>query len=262
VSKATDSVELKHISKYTEEVLSVTKIPDASLNGLQIANAGKIKKIACAVDFSLQSAMACHAVGADLLLVHHGMFWGKPVPLTGRMRTLVSYMLTHNIALMAQHLPLDVHAKYGNNALIAAALKWKVESAVASYRGVPILTIASPPKGKPVAWKTFLEDVTRQIGAPLSVLAFEKNTQRPVSRLGIVSGRGSSYLEEAITHGCDTFLTGDADHTLFHVARETGIRVLSCGHYATEIFGVKAFGRHLSEKFQIPFIFLDLPTQL
>jgi dinuclear metal center YbgI/SA1388 family protein len=240
-------------------VLGVFKIFDSVLNGLQIGNKGGIKKIASAVDFSLQSAEACREAGADLLLVHHGFLWGKSLPVTGRLLPLLKYMLEHNLALMAHHLPLDIHESFGNNALLVKALRLKPDGVLRTSRGVPLLTLATPGKNKNLSWKVFLTGLKKELGEPLSVLA---ESEAPVRRIGIISGRGGSYLEEAIAAGCDTFLTGDADHTLFHLARETGIRVISAGHYATETYGVRAFGRHLSEKFQIPFVFLDLPTQL
>ncbi len=253
------SVHLDSIANYGEDLLNVLKIPDIALNGIQIGTTKPIVKLAAAVDFSQATAKAAKAAGANLLLVHHGFFWGKVQPINGRIYELVKRMLDQDMALLAYHLPLDLHADFGNNALLAKLFNLELKEVKKNSKSQVILTQGDMPGKEGMSWGDFLATVKSGVGTPLSTLI--PHTE-PVRRLGIVSGRGSGYVEEAFQNGCDTFLTGDADHTLFHLAQELGIRIVSAGHYATETFGVKAFGEHLSQKFQLPFTFIDIPTAL
>ncbi|MBL8993674.1 MAG: Nif3-like dinuclear metal center hexameric protein [Spirochaetia bacterium] len=250
-------MKLKEIADYVEAHLRVREIPDSSLNGVQVENSGEVRKIASAVDISLETVRRAAEAGADLILVHHGLFWKQPIAAAGRYYPIFKTLFDHNIALIAEHLPLDVHSELGNNALIAKVLGLKTGPVFGSPGGMAI--IQSGTYDAPVSVETFLATFEKAVGKPL---AFTSNGKKTVSKIGIVSGGGNFAVEEAARAGCDLFVTGDASHTVYHPARELGISVLAGGHYATEVFGVRALGEHLSKKFGLSAEFLDIPTGL
>lgn len=250
-------MKLKEIADYVETHLRVREIPDSSLNGIQVENTGEIRKIASAVDISLETVKRAASVGANLILVHHGLFWKQPIAAAGRYYPIFKTLFENDIALIAEHLPLDVHPELGNNALIAKVLGLTLGPVFGGSGGLAI--IQSGTYETPMAIDSFLAAFEKSVGKPL---AFTSNGKKTVSKIGIVSGGGNFAVEEAARAGCDLFVTGDASHTVYHPAREIGISVLAGGHYATEVFGVRALGEHLSKKFGLPAEFLDIPTGL
>lgn len=250
-------MKLKEIADYVEVHLRVREISDSSMNGVQVENSGEVEKIATAVDASLETVKRAAEAKADLILVHHGLFWKHPIAAAGRYYPIFKTLFDHDIALIAEHLPLDVHPDLGNNALIVKALGLKTGPVFGNMGGLAI--IQSGTYETPMSIDSFLATFETAVGEPL---AFTSNGKKTVSKIGIVSGGGNFAVEEAARAGCDLFITGDASHTVFHPARELGISVLAGGHYATEVFGVRALGEHLSRKFGVTAEFLDIPTGL
>jgi dinuclear metal center YbgI/SA1388 family protein len=253
-------MQLESLLQYLDGYLGVQEHPDYpnALNGLQVDRSGDVTRIAAAVDASEATIEAAAAEGADLLLVHHGMFWGGLQPLTGRHLRKVRTLLEHNIAVYAAHLPLDGHAEIGNSALLARALGIEPQGRFAPYQGAEI-----------GCWGVLEEGIG---AAQLSVRLGEVLEQHDVhlipggpesvERVGVVTGGGASFVEDAVSLGLDALVTGEGSHHTHFDAMELGIHVLFGGHYATETFGVKALAGHLAERFGLEWTFLDLPTGL
>jgi len=231
---------------------------DRSMNGLQVGRREpEVRRVALAVDASLQSFERAVSVGADVLIVHHGLFWGSPLAVTGDHRRRLAYLFDHDLALWASHLPLDAHPTLGNNAGLAQALGLTQVRPFGDYRGAPVGCQGVLPQ--PLPLDRIGEILFHGRENVLQTLPFGKPL---VSTVGLVSGGATSNLPEAIAAGLDLFITGDADHTIYHPALEAGINVISGGHYATETWGVRLLGRWLTSEHDLVTTFLDLPTGL
>lgn len=248
---------LEKIVDWLERTLrtaEVTDFPNA-WNGLQIENAGNVRKIAAAVDgceFTIGRALEA---GADLLLVHHGLFWQGVQPVRGANYRRLRAALAGDLAVYSTHLPLDLHPQLGNNALLALAL------------GLQELEPFFLEKGQHIGWRGCLDIERDTLCARLekavggAVLVCPGGPTR-VRNLGIVTGGAGSEVARAAAEGVDTFVTGEAPHWAYAAAEELGVNLLLGGHYATETFGVKALAEQLSAKFEVPWLFIDHPTGL
>ena len=231
---------------------------DKSLNGLQVGRSQpEIGRVAFSVDACLQSFERAAAAGADVLVVHHGLFWGSPLAVTGDHRRRLQFLFDHDLALWASHLPLDAHPALGNNAGLAQALGLTDVTPFGDYRGAKIGVRGTLPSPQPLDW--FCERLFHGRENVLQVLPFGKKAVRTV---GLVSGGAPHDVHEAIAEGLDLFITGDADHTIHHTALEAGINVISGGHYATETWGVRLLAAHVQKQTALSTVFLDLPTGL
>jgi len=245
------------LTEFLDQELRVAEISDSSVNGLQVANTGEINKIALAVDASQAAFEKAREERADMLIVHHGLLWEKPVPLTGLMYERVKTLIQNDICLYAAHLPLDLHPELGNNAQITQLMNWPEAEDFGEYHGSVI--------GKAVTLNKEMdvEDLIRllkeKLDTPLTAWTFGS---RNVRKLGIVSGGGLGMLQEAVDGKFDVFITGEPGHSHYWTAREAGIHVIFGGHYATETLGVKAVGRLLEKKWGMETVFIDLPTGL
>lgn len=248
---------LSDLVAYLDDFLSVADVPDASraLNGLQVDNSGRVSHVAAAVDACQATIDRAGAIGADLLLVHHGLFWRGLEPLTGRHGRRVRALLEHDVALYASHVPLDCHPDVGNNAVLARDLGLTETEPFGDYDGMAI--------GIAGAWDGSLEDLARaladRLGADSHVIA---KGPRRLRRVGIVTGGASSLLRQARDAGIDTFITGEGPHHTFFDAEEWGLNLIYAGHYATETVGVQALAAHLQDRFDLPWDFIDHPTGL
>jgi dinuclear metal center YbgI/SA1388 family protein len=245
---------VSYLDDYLRVADEVADAPEA-LNGLQVANAGEITKLAAAVDMCEATVRMANEQHADCLLVHHGLFWGGLRPLVGPAYRRVAGLINNNIALYSAHLPLDRHPQVGNNAVLARMLEIKVRGDFGSYHGAPI-GIWGEYSGKrdELSWS-----LTKALGTAPRLLPFG---QERVQRVGIVTGAGGSMIPQAAAAGLDTYVTGEGQHWTFFDAEELGINVFYAGHYATETVGVKVLAEHISKKFDIPWVFLDHPTGL
>jgi len=235
--------------------LNVDAIEDDSLNGLQVSNSGETGRVALAVDASAAAIRKATSRQADMLIVHHGLFWGKPVPLTGAFYDRIRLLVRSGMALYASHLPLDLHARLGNNAVFGKMMGWQPGEDFGLYHGVSI--------GKAYRLKKAMnvQTIAAQVGEKLNVKTeLWKFGKEKISTVGVVSGRGLSLLDEAIRKGYDLFMTGEPLHEHYWQAKEAGINVLFGGHYATETLGVRALGDWLAQKHGLKTEFIDLPT--
>jgi dinuclear metal center YbgI/SA1388 family protein len=246
---------LFEIVNHTNDFLRIAEISDweNALNGLQIENSGRVTKIGAAVDASTRSLKAAAKQSVDLLIVHHGLFWPGRQPVTGVLRRQLELAFEHNIALYSVHLPLDLHPEIGNNAQLAAALGLRSIQPFFEEKGqlIGVQAQASLPRDQ------LDRKLQKALGGPIKAFWFgPKKTQR----IGIITGGAGYEIYKVVQEGIDTFITGEAPHWVAVAADELRINLLLGGHYATEVFGVKALAAHLSKRFKIPWTFIDCPT--
>lgn len=242
---------------YLDEYLRIAEIEDYGPQGLQVEGRDEVRKVVGMVDAHLPSVVRALEEGADLLLVHHGIFWGGAKPLRGAHGTLVRTLMAADLNLYAAHLALDAHPEVGNNVELARRLGLEVQEWWGKAKGTDLAVLAVVPNGVKV---DYLVDRFEQLVG--SVQLVQAHGPRIVHRVGIMSGGGAGYVEEAAALGCDLYLTGETSHANYYDALDVGINVIYGGHYTTEIVGVQALGRHLQEHFDIDFEFIDLPTGL
>lgn len=250
-------VPLKTIVARCDKILRTRETGDydGAANGLQVENSGAVTRIAAAVDASLATVKLAITAKADLLVVHHGLFWSPRQPWTGKNYELLRLLIQNNLAIYSSHLPLDAHSKLGNNAQLCAALGLKNLKPFFLTHGQ---TIGFKSQTK-ISRTNLAKKLERATGAKPKIIP---GGNAMCERIGIVTGGAGGDLKLAAAEGVDTFITGEGPHWTFALAEELGLNVLYGGHYATETFGVKALVAHLSKKFKLPWEFLDHPTNL
>jgi dinuclear metal center YbgI/SA1388 family protein len=250
-------VSLAAIVQFCDRILRTKEIGDypGAVNGLQVENRGGVSRVAAAVDASLATAKLAVEAGADLLIVHHGLFWGPSHPWTGKRHELIRLLIENNLSVYSSHLPLDAHPRLGNNARLCTALGLKKPRPFFASHGQNI--------GLQARQKISRADLAKRLGlATGSKPLVIPGGGEICERIGIVTGGAGGELKQAAAEGVDTFITGEGPHWTYALAEELGINVLYGGHYATETFGVKALAEELSRKFRVPWTFLDHPTGL
>ncbi|GMO40161.1 MAG: Nif3-like dinuclear metal center hexameric protein [Termitinemataceae bacterium] len=231
---------------------------DDSLNGIQVDNSGgRITKIAFAVDACIETFKRTKECGAEMLFVHHGLFWGKPLRVEGGFRERLSFLLSNNIALYAVHLPLDQNEDLGNNAVMCNMLGITNKEPFGLYHGKKIGYKGALPQGLTV------EDAVKRIAymnrPPLAVHPFGKKESRTCA---VVSGGAAMESMQAIEEDIDMFITGEASHTAYHIALENNLNFIAGGHYNTEVWGVRAVMEKCNNELRIQTEFIDVPTGL
>ncbi|RMD50299.1 MAG: Nif3-like dinuclear metal center hexameric protein [Candidatus Thermofonsia bacterium] len=248
--KTTDLIQ------YLDNYLNIQAISDYGPQGLQVeADNDNIERIALAVDVAPPIIQAAAQWQADMLLVHHGIFWRTVERIAGPLGARVRLLLQNNMHLYAAHLALDAHPEVGNNAQLAHMLGLKDVSWWCQINGVDIGVIGT--LDMPLTQLT--EEVETRLNTQARVLA---HGPAHVQRLAIVSGFGADQVLEAKKMGADTLLTGEMSHAHYWAASDYGVNVLFGGHYATETVGVRALGQHLTEKFGVSVRFFDFPTAM
>ncbi len=248
---------------YLDDVLATSEIPDydQALNGLQLANAGTVTRLAVAVDFSHGSVQQAVLAGADFLLVHHGMFWGAPQPFVASRYERLRLAIANNLAVYASHLPLDLHPRFGNNVRLANRLELEPNGRFGRFQSIEIGVSGSAD----LATDDLLARV-QAFAQPLGthVVCTPHSSQRRTRHWAIVTGAGasSSTLAEAADRGIDTLIVGEGPHHTAVEAQDRGIVIIYAGHYATETLGVQALADELQRMFTLPWSFVHLPTGL
>ena len=248
---------LHEIVRYTDLFLRVRDVGDwdNALNGLQIENSGRVTRIGAAVDVSTRILTEGAKREVDLLIVHHGLFWPGLQPVRGALRRQLGIAFENDVALYSAHLPLDVHPRVGNNAQLVAALGFRSVQPFLEEKGQPVgLKIRAS-----MARNKIVRDLQRTLNGPVNVFDFGPKQTRTI---GVVTGAAGSEVYRVAEEGIDTFITGEAPHWAAVAAEELGVNLLLGGHYATEVFGVKALAAHLSKRFRVPWEFIDSPTGL
>ena len=249
--------QLALIVRHCDQILRTRETGDydGAVNGLQVENSGTVKRLAATVDASLATVKLAIAAKADLLIVHHGLFWNSRQPWTGKNYELLRLLVENNLAVYSSHLPLDAHPQLGNNAQLCAALGFKNLKPFFFSHGQNI-GFKSPARISRAELAAKLEAAT---GVKPKLLPGGKEI---CERIGVVTGGAGADLQQAANEGVDTFITGEGPHWTFALAEELGLNVFFAGHYATETFGVKALAAELAMKFKLPWEFLDHPTGL
>ena len=247
---------LNDIVSLLDTTLRIAEIHDApvALNGLQVENNGRVTKVALAVDGSQRTIDDAIAAGADLLILHHGIFWSGLRPLTGWWKAKVETALKANLAIYAAHLPLDLHPELGNNAGIAYGLGLTDITPEIDYHGTTI-GLAGTYHGTVGELRAAYAALT---GAEVTGIVHDPAA--PAGRIVVCSGGAGEEIYQVQEKGYSTYLTGEENHWVSNAARDMGINMLFAGHYATETFGVKSLGTLLQKRFGLPTVFIDNPT--
>jgi len=250
-------INIHDINNFLKVLLDPDNINDYGLNGIQVENdIDDIKKIALAVDASVDSIDLTSKNNCKILIVHHGIFWGKPVPVSGAMRKKIKLLLDNNIGLIAYHLPLDSHRVYGNNIQILNKIG-AIEFEPFGYdKGLYIghKGVLSKPKD--------INEIYDDLDIDKDNIKYLNFGKKKIKTIAAVSGSGGKYLHEAVIKELDLYIIGDFDHIIYHKAKENNINVLLAGHYYTETFGLLALKKILEKQFKIEALFFDIPTGL
>jgi dinuclear metal center YbgI/SA1388 family protein len=251
------SVALDRLTAYCDQYLRVDEIKDfdGAANGLQVENRGTVTRIVAAVDATLATIRFAVENHADLMVVHHGLFWGPTHPWTGKRYEMLRLLIENNLAVYSVHLPLDSHPVVGNNALLCAALGLKNLKPFFFEREQAIGLRAE----QSMAREALEQRLAKAVGGRVTILPGGPDVCRSI---GVVTGGAGNQLKTAAREGVDTFITGEGSHKTFAMAEDLGLNVFYAGHYATETFGVKALAAHLSKRFKVPWQFIDHPTGL
>jgi dinuclear metal center YbgI/SA1388 family protein len=247
---------LKDLVSFCDQRTRGATFPDfpGAVNGLQVANDGRVTKIGAAVDAGLvpfEQAVEC---GVDFLIVHHGLFWNGVQPLTGPVYERYATLVRGNCAVYSSHLPLDAHPEIGNNVLLARQLGLKPRRQFLPHEGESIGWIA-PNKFKRSQLLARLEELYPR------VVAIECGSAQP-RQVAFCSGSGNGALPHLAAAGVDTLITGELREEWFNFAQEHHLNLICCGHYATEMLGVKALATELAKKFRLPWVFIETENPL
>lgn len=248
-----NTVNRDALIKYLGQTLDINRFRDFCPNGLQVEGKPQIARLVSGVTANLALIEAAIDSGADALLAHHGYFWrGEDARVVGQKHKRLKLLLAHDINLLAYHLPLDMHAQFGNNAQLALQLGLIPEARfgeddlgwLGRAQAVELRTVAD-----------LAQVVERKLGrAPLVI----GDAQQPLGQIGWCTGAAQSLLGDAIAAGAQTYLSGEISEPTVHLAREAGVAYLACGHHATERYGVQALGAHLASQFGIAHQFIDI----
>lgn len=263
MSSVTRHMDTDHLAAHLDELLAVASTPDypTAMNGLQVANGSPVHRIAAAVDASRRTIDGAIDAGANLLLVHHGLFWSGSQPVTGPRYQRLKLLLDNDIAVYSAHLPLDAHPTLGNNVLLADSLGLAPEGAFGAWKTIHIGVQGSS------------ELRTSELLGRASTFAAQHESRahstpfhdsRVTRRWAVVTGggAGAETLAEARERGIDTLIVGEGPHWTAVDAPEQDLVIIYAGHYATETLGVQALAAHLEREFGIPWSWIPAPTGL
>lgn len=244
---------LPELVGFLDELLEPDRFEDYGPNGLQVPGREAIELVVTGVSAHGELLDAASELGADLVLVHHGLFWrGQPLEITPTMHRRLKVLYESDIALAAYHLPLDAHPAHGNNALLGAALGLVDTGPLAEIGRAGRL-----PRPQPL--ERFVDAIAAAVERqPLVIAAGPAE----VRRVGIVTGAGTDYVDAAVAAGCDTFLTGEPAERAYGLAKDHGINFVAAGHHATETFGVRRLGELLADRFAIEHRFVDVANPI
>jgi len=248
---------LADVLQEIDRLLQPARFQDYGPNGLQVPGPSEITTIATGVSAHAELFELAAAERAELLIVHHGLFWGSgPGPIDAMLKRRLQILFDADIGLAAYHLPLDAHPEIGNNALLAGALGADALDPFALHEGQPIGFIARLPGDGLPCEELFarVQQITER-----EPLVFDSGPAQ-VRRVAIVSGAGADYLADAAAAGAEALLTGEPAERVMAQARESGLHFIAAGHYATETFGVRRLGEHLAARFDLREVFLDVPN--
>jgi dinuclear metal center YbgI/SA1388 family protein len=240
------------IIAWADEYLDVASYPDYGPVGLQVAGADEVRKIVCGVSASRELFERAAGAGAQLVLVHHGLFWDRDPRVVGPvLRERLRALFDADLTLAAYHLALDAHPEVGNNALLAGELGVERERRFADGLGF------GGRLAEPLPVSELSARVQERLGQMPLVFSYGPEL---VERVAVCSGGAARYLADAAAEGYDCFVTGEADEPTKHASKEAGVHFVAAGHYATETLGVRALATKLAEKLGLDWEFVDLPN--
>lgn len=248
-------ITLSELDSYLKDLLQKEAVPDYCQNGIQVEGQAQISSIATAVTASLDVIKKAAALGAQALIVHHGLFWkGDSYVIAGPKREKLQLLLQHGISVLAYHLPLDLHREFGNNWKAAQEMGWGNLEPFGMHNGVPVGVKGNVPSQSRDEFRKLLERY------------YEHNAQcvfggkERVSTVALISGGAHKNIADAIAEGVDCYVTGTTDEPIWHQAHEGQINFFALGHSATERIGPRALGKHLQEHFKLKHQFIDIPN--
>lgn len=248
-------MKLSDLNNYLNQLLQPERFNDYCPNGLQVEGKSEVRHIVTGVTASYNLLEAAFAANADAILVHHGYFWrGESLPIIGIKKRRIQFLLQHDISLLAYHLPLDAHAEFGNNVMLAKKLGLTITNWVGQkHKNEPNL-IALAKLNQPLSLRDFVESLNLALNRPSQVIG---DLERPIQKIALCTGAAQGYIEQAVEAGADVYISGEISEPTVHIAREAGITYISAGHHATERYGVQALGEHLAQKFGLNHTFID-----
>lgn len=250
---------LEDIARYLDDLLENDEwnSVDAATNGLQVENSGDVSRVAFAVDASAQTVELAAEKDADMLVAHHGFFWGGKEALVGQDYDRFRLLVENDIALYASHLPLDAHSEVGNNVLLLDALGAEVFDSFADF-GVDDVGYVGR-LAEAVDFDDFVYELADTVDSKPDVLDFGPDE---VCDIAVLTGAGGGRVSEAAETGADVYITGEPKHRAHHDAREHGMNVVFAGHYHTETFGVRALRDEVDRRFDVETFYVDIPTEV
>ncbi|MCK6510305.1 Nif3-like dinuclear metal center hexameric protein [Myxococcota bacterium] len=253
-------IKLPALCEYLDGFLQIKAFRDIAQNGLQVEGAEEVRHIAVAVDARQQTFQQAAACGAQLLICHHGLFWGRSELLCGTHYQRIKTLIHNDLGLYAAHLPLDAHLEVGNNAVLARALQLQDLEPWGDYKGQTIGIRGHLPRA--IKTTTFVDRVAQTL-RPFDGFAKLFGQGKPsIREIAILTGDAAMDIHQAAQDGIDLLLTGETNHVAAVMAHELPTYLLCGGHYATEVWGVRALADHLKARFDLHTTFLHLPTQV
>jgi dinuclear metal center YbgI/SA1388 family protein len=253
------SSSLSDIVSFFNQLLNIPSTPDYSgaMNGLQLENSGEIHSVVTAVDASERAIQEAINLHAQLLIVHHGLFWSGMQMIAGPFYRKLKLAMDHDLAIYSAHLPLDIHPEIGNNALLARELGLFSLTPVMPWKGIN-LGLCGQSHG---SLADLIERLGKAVEAP--VQAFLRNgPEASPGQVFVCTGGAGNELADAVAQGADTLVTGEGSHWTIPMAEELGVNLIYAGHYETETFGVRALGELATEQWGLPCTHLNLPPQV
>jgi dinuclear metal center YbgI/SA1388 family protein len=250
-------MELKQVTDYLDVYLQIREYHDDSANGLQVENSENVEKIGLAVDACHEAILKAAEEKCNLLIVHHGLFWGRQQLIVDNHFQRIRSLIIADLALYAAHLPLDAHSEVGHNIQIAKKIGLIDIEPFAHYHGKPIGMKGRLPRA--LTFQEAAASTEHAIGSCRNLLGFGAGKVRTV---GIVAGSATdpALFKELKVQSIDLFVTGEPKHGAYHLAQEFGLNIFYGSHYLTETFGMKALAEHLHATLKIPTVFIDAPS--
>jgi dinuclear metal center YbgI/SA1388 family protein len=250
-------MKAKDVAEYLNKLLRLELMPDypGAHNGLQVDSEGDIERVGFSVDATLASIEAAVARGANLLVVHHGLFWDGGGSITGRRYRRLRSLIRSDVALYSAHLPLDVHPDVGNNAVLAREIGVEIQGSFGEYKGLPVGVY-----GKlEIRREALAARLDELLGGRVRMIA---GGPERINSVGVITGAAGSQVLAAQAMGLDAFITGEGAHQNYFDAIEGGVNLYFGGHYATETWGVRALASRMKNDLGLETFFIDQPTGL
>ncbi len=248
-------MKLTDLNNYLNQLLKPEQFTDYCPNGLQVEGRAEIQHIVTGVTASYDLLEAALAVKADAILVHHGYFWrGESAAIVGLKKRRIQFLLKHDLSLIAYHLPLDAHAEFGNNVMLAKQLGLSATGWAGQKNKNESNMLLLAELSQPLSLKEFAQTIANKLNRTPQVIG---DLTQVVQKVALCTGAAQGYIEQAVDAGVDVYISGEISEPTVHIARETGVSYIAAGHHATERYGVQALGAHLAEKFGLTHTFID-----